>query len=351
MSDQRIVDFLIVGQGLVGTVLAHELIRRKKTILIIDQFNPTSASRTAAGLFNPFVFKWITKSWIADTLLPLLLETYGDIEATINKSVLHQNGIVRVITSLKEADRWERKISRADYAAHIGDELTNLPDPALRSHFGHIHIKTAGWLDISSMIDNYRERLLKNDQLIDDTFNHDALDPESETYKNVKFSHIVFCEGAGADQNPYFNHLAFKHTKGEVLDISVPEIELQHCLNYGQFIVPRKNGVFRTGTTYDWKELNSSPSEEGKEKILRNHREFFGGQPKVLDHKAGIRPTAADRRPFVGRHPQHPSLSILNATGSKGVMLAPWCVQQLVEHLINGEPLHPEIDVNRIVKT
>src|SRR6056297_1929821 len=99
MPDTRRVNFLIVGQGLAGATLAHELIQRKKSVLVIDQFHPSSASRVAAGLFNPFVFKWITKSWKAGELIPQLLKTYGDFELLLQKPLLHQNGIVRVISS------------------------------------------------------------------------------------------------------------------------------------------------------------------------------------------------------------------------------------------------------------
>lgn len=339
--------FLIVGQGLVGTVVAFELECRGIKALVLDDHHRHSASKVAAGLFNPFVFKWITKSWNIDVLMPVLLETYRGMEQQLGLKFLHQNGIVRVISSEKELERWKKKRHRPDYAVHIADDDESIQQQGLDRGLGNIHIQSAGWLDIAAMITAYRKHLIREDRLINTPLDHQSIKPGSPcTYRDVEADNIIFCEGAGVDHNPFFNHLAFRHTKGEVLDIEA-DIRLETCLNYGQFLVPHGGNQFRTGTTYNWEELNDEPTEEGLEKILRNHREFFGSHPLVKDHKAGVRPTAADRRPFVGSHPEHPNLSILNGTGSKGVLLAPWCARQLINHILNDAPLHPEIDLNR----
>lgn len=342
------VDFLIVGQGLVGTVLAYELERRGCNVLVMDQSRPHSASKVAAGLFNPFVFKWITKSWNADELLPVLLETYRAIEELTGAEFLHQTGIIRVIASQKEADSWAKKRKRPDFAAHIDEQASTALDQRFDKGWGAVAIKSAGWLDIPRMTAAFRDYLAQEGRIRSETFDHSQLEHGDPCrYGDITCRQVVFCEGAGVDQNPWFKHLHYRHTKGEVLDIEATDIALDACLNYGQFIVPRGNGVFRTGTTYNWKELDDVPTPEAEEKILRNHEAFFGKRPSIQAHRAGIRPTSADRRPFAGCHPDYPKLAILNATGSKGVLLAPWSARQLAEHLLNNKALHPEIDLRR----
>lgn len=344
----RRVEFLIVGQGLTGTVLAHKLLQAGKSVLVIDQFRPDSASRVSAGLFNPFVFKWITKSWNIDELLPELLATYRDIEQKTGGIFLYQNGIVRVITTGIEADRWTKKSFREDFAAHLGEEIDDIPGATSQSIFGNVHIRTAGWLNVSDMLDAYRDHLRAKYLLLETEFQHSELQPGNPgKYGDIEFDQLIFCEGQGVDHNPYFNHLKFKHTKGEVLDIRDDTLRIPYCLNYGQFVVPRGEGIFRTGTTYNWKELDAQPTEAGRENIARNHRGYFGKEPEVVNHQAGVRPTSADRRPFVGRHPNFPSLAIFNATGAKGVLLAPWCAEQLVQHLLFDKAIHPELAVDR----
>src|SRR5690606_26503052 len=71
---------LIIGQGLAGTVLCHELEQRGIQAVVVDNSHHRSASKVAAGLFNPFVFKWTTKSWNIDAVLPVMQQTYTQLE-------------------------------------------------------------------------------------------------------------------------------------------------------------------------------------------------------------------------------------------------------------------------------
>ena len=49
-------DYLIVGQGLAGSCMALQLLKRGKKILVIDQPHTNSSSMVAAGMFNPGTF-------------------------------------------------------------------------------------------------------------------------------------------------------------------------------------------------------------------------------------------------------------------------------------------------------
>ena len=46
------VDYLIIGQGLAGSLLAWELIQRRCSVVVVDNGNE-NASQIAAGLINP----------------------------------------------------------------------------------------------------------------------------------------------------------------------------------------------------------------------------------------------------------------------------------------------------------
>ncbi|MCD8528664.1 MAG: hypothetical protein LRY27_01495 [Chitinophagales bacterium] len=73
-------DYLIVGQGLAGSMLAFELLKQKKTVFIIDQGSGINASRQAIGLINPITGKRFVKSWKTDQLLPFLKNYYTNLE-------------------------------------------------------------------------------------------------------------------------------------------------------------------------------------------------------------------------------------------------------------------------------
>lgn len=64
-------DYLIVGQGIAGTLLTHFLLKKNKKFLVADLYNPNSASSVAAGLFNPVTGRRLVKTWKADSIFLL----------------------------------------------------------------------------------------------------------------------------------------------------------------------------------------------------------------------------------------------------------------------------------------
>ena len=68
------VDYIIVGQGLAGTLLAHDLIEQGHTLVVIDKDLKASASKVAAGLFNPVSMKRCIPTWNASIFLPFFLK-------------------------------------------------------------------------------------------------------------------------------------------------------------------------------------------------------------------------------------------------------------------------------------
>ena len=77
---KRQVDFIIVGQGLAGTLLAHDLLEKGHSVYIIDKPLIASASKVAAGLINPVGMKRCIPSWQADVFLPFAFKRYQSLE-------------------------------------------------------------------------------------------------------------------------------------------------------------------------------------------------------------------------------------------------------------------------------
>ena len=62
------VDFIIVGQGIAGTVLADHLMAVGKNVLVFDEPSLSNSSRVAGGLYNPITGRKMVKTWLADEL-------------------------------------------------------------------------------------------------------------------------------------------------------------------------------------------------------------------------------------------------------------------------------------------
>ena len=64
------VDVIVVGQGIAGTLLAHDLIDARQSVAIIDVNLKASATRVAAGLINPLGMKRCILSYNAHQYFP-----------------------------------------------------------------------------------------------------------------------------------------------------------------------------------------------------------------------------------------------------------------------------------------
>ena len=76
--------YIIIGQGLAGTILAHHFLEAKIPFEIWDSpethFN---SSQAAGGIFNPVTGRKLEQTWLADELFNYLFEFYPRIEATL----------------------------------------------------------------------------------------------------------------------------------------------------------------------------------------------------------------------------------------------------------------------------
>mgnify|MGYP000091249533 CR=1 FL=1 len=84
------VDFLIVGQGLAGTILSFFIEKSGKSFIVIDEMPEISSSKVAAGIFNPITGRRNVKTWMADELFPFAEKTYTEIEKLLGEYIYHK---------------------------------------------------------------------------------------------------------------------------------------------------------------------------------------------------------------------------------------------------------------------
>ncbi|VAV84569.1 FAD-dependent cmnm(5)s(2)U34 oxidoreductase, partial [hydrothermal vent metagenome] len=191
-------------------------------------------------------------------------------------------------------------------------------------------------------------RLENKEVLIKETFDYDSLQIEKNIiYKVIKAKHIVFAEGFGLQQNPFFKYLPLKPTKGELLTIYAPNLKIDYILKSSVFIMPLGDDLYLVGATYEWEDLSNTTTKKAKEELLSKLKTVLQCEFKVIDQVAGIRPTVKDRRPLVGQHPEYNNVFVLNGLGTRGVMIAPYVALQLYNFIEKGLSLNTEIDIKR----
>ena len=343
------VDYIIVGCGLAGIHFCEQLLANNKTFVVLDNKSQHS-SVVAGGLYNPVVLKRFTSVWKNKEQLELALPIYKKLEKNLNVTLDYKTPVLRRFTSIEEQNDWFTASDKPELSEYLSTELIKNNNQAIDANFGFGKVLETGRIDTKLLIESYKMQLLERNQLMEETFNYEALiKKDTIQYKDIIAKHIVFAEGFGVKKNPFFNHLPLKEVKGELLTIHAPDLKMDYVLKSSVFLIPLGKDLYRVGATYDWKDKTNNITAEAKEALLKKLKTFLKCDFKVVSQVAGIRPTVTDRRPLVGQHETHKNIYVLNGLGTRGVMIAPYVAKQLFSLIEKNVPLENEIDIARFI--
>ena len=340
------IDFLIIGQGLAGSLLAWQLIQQGYKIIIIDN-GLENASQIAAGLINSMTGMRLVKSAEVDKLLPVAKQRYAELAEFFQQAFYIEKPMLRIFNSDKELINCQKRLNNPDYREYLGDIHARIAP--LNTPFGYVTQQQTGYLLTRPLL-----RCLKDFFIANGCYQQVAFDvadiqfQPTLRWQAIVAKRIIFCEGYHAIHNPYFAWLPFQAVKGEILTVAHNHHLPDAILNYGQWLIPLNPYQVRIGATFDWENLNNQPTELGKNMLL-------GGVKRVLDdfkydvlqHHANVRPCTLDKQPFIGFHPQYPQLGVFNGFGSKGSLQIPRYAQQFAHVLTGNAVLPPFVNIQR----
>jgi glycine/D-amino acid oxidase-like deaminating enzyme len=343
------LDYLIVGQGLAGTILDFSFRKNGLHGVVIDNGHKNAASKVGAGVINPLTGRKYVKSWKIDDLLPRAREIYSQLSKLIGVPIYNDRNILRALYSIQEENEWEVKTlleetkhfrAEADISEYI--DLVNASDS-----YGEL---TGGMqVHLPVLINVYRKFLEKYKFIVQNEFDYNKLqiDDEQVSYNGLVADQVFFAEGYKVRSNPFFSHLAHEPSKGEALIIKVGDYAPSRILKQKLSFVPFGDGVFWVGAGYQWDFEDEKPSAMEKERLIAILDKNLKVPYKIIDHIAAIRPTVLDRRPFIGHHYEYKNVYIFNGFGTKGASLVPYWAEHLMRHICFKEPISLEVSLER----
>lgn len=341
-------DYIIIGLGLAGLAFARELEANNKSYVVFEDNSQTS-SGVAGGMYNPVILKRFTPVWEADKQLGKAIPFYKSIENKFNQKYDYPLTISRILQSVAEQNNWFAACDNPQLSKYMIPKISSEKIKGIKADFGFGKLQHTGRIEVKKLLDDYRLYLKNKQQLIEERFEYQLLNNDGNKlkYKHIIANKVVFCEGFGLKKNPFFNQLPLKGTKGELLIIHAPKIQLEDLLKSSVFLLPLGNSYYKVGATFNWEDKTNTPTNEAKHQLTQKLETFFKIPYDITEHTAGIRPTVIDRRPLLGTHSELKNIAVFNGLGTRGVMMAPLLAKELYQHLENNLPLRKEIDIKR----
>ena len=129
-------DYIIVGQGIAGSVLAATLMMEGKSVIVIDNRHSEASSCVAGGGVNPITGQRFVKSWKSEELQAEMRKTYAAIWALADPnsglfsdncdkkkgSFYTEKPILRVLHAAQQHNDWQARSAWESWQGYIGSQ-------------------------------------------------------------------------------------------------------------------------------------------------------------------------------------------------------------------------------------
>jgi len=337
----------IAGVGLVGRVLALNLLRLGHTLTLFDvdtAYGEEAAGMTAAGMLAVFAELETAESAIFEhgkrsiTLWPDLLEQVDILDAyqqegsIITAHPQDYNELDHFIDALKSKVSEASKIKLLDRR-----ELTQL-EPDLEQHAKAFFIPQEGQVDAQRFMKASSDYLLNH---ADVTWHQETkVDDVSSGCITVAddshhFDWVFDARGLGANRQVE----GLRGVRGEVFWLDAPEVNITRPTRmlhprYKIYIVPRANNIYVIGATEIESEDKSPMSVRSSLELLSAVYSMHSGfaEARIVKMLTNCRPTLKDNLPKII---QEDKLTRINGLYRHGYLLAPAVVEEALKQGIN----------------
>lgn len=376
LKSNSMLDYLIVGGGIAGSMLAFEFLKRGKKIALLDDNMASAACLVAAGVINPITGKRLVKSWRSDKAHSFAKKSYSELEKKLGSNFFYERSILQLCKSEEECLLWGGRLDDPEYAEFVDKKFPPKTFENLNDSCGSFLVGRSAWVEPRGAMEAFSSALKKAGVLFCEKFDYCSLTKGDAnlSYKNFKFKKIIFCEGWKVLENPFFNWLPYRPAKGEIITLKTNLPLGENIVHRGNWIMKASENSFRMGSTWDRENLNSSPTDEARLELLKAVPSMFFSSQKQFKFssfdscgfplgisngdvffeiefsEAGVRPCTSTTRPLLGAHPEDSRILSFNGFGSKGFALSPYFAKHFADYLDEISPLDAEADLRRHVK-
>ncbi|WP_215535529.1 NAD(P)/FAD-dependent oxidoreductase [Borreliella bavariensis] len=344
-------EFAVIGGGIAGSTVTYELLKRNKKVILFDD-EDTKATIIAGGLINPIMGRKMNIAWKESHIFEFAKNYYQEIEKTIKSNFFIEKNIFRPFTTENQknelVDKLENDKNIKNFILKIKDgKIYNFSNDSN----GGMIIKGAR-INTKIYIKNIKKYLIKKKSYIKKNIDENKIKLGESFFKieDFKFEKLIFAKGYKEKLKGFFSYLPFEPAKGEIIILECKKLNFKEVYNRHVSLIHLKDNKFYLGGTYEWNTWNTLTNEWAKLELLKKFQKITNLKCKVIDQKAHIRPSTLDREPFLGEHPKHKNIFILNGFGTRGISMAPYLSNLLVNNIEKIDKIPNHYNIKRYAK-
>ncbi|MCA6068583.1 FAD-dependent oxidoreductase [Chryseobacterium sp. RG1] len=341
------VDYIIVGDGYAGVFFAHQLIKNNKSFVMFSE-GEKSASQVSAGIINPVVLKKFTTFWKAQEQIDFLKDSLKEIEAYTGNNYLIDAPIHRIFHDENEQKLWLKKSENIELQDFLDENFDHIE--VVKNDFNTGKVNQSARLNVKGFFMGVFDFLENRGQLIKEKFEYSKINTADSVYKEFNFKNIIFCEGMGVKENPFFSDITVNANKGHHIKVKLSKsLDQNITIKKKHFLFPLDNDLYFYGGTYDRDQLHHHIDDSAVEQLTNGLAEFYPYDFEIQEVNFGFRPTVKDRRPIIGKHSDHSSMYVFNGLGARGILNGCYFSKVLYDCIENDSQLPEEVDMKRFI--
>lgn len=333
----------IAGVGLVGRVLALNLLNKGHTLTLFDKdlaYGEEAAGMTAAGMLAMFaeletaesvIFEHGTRSTF---LWKALLEQVGVFDAYQQEGSIitahpQDYGELEHFISTLQA-----KVEEAKDIVFLNQETLSKLEPDLSQHHKAFFIPQEGQVDAQRFMKASSDYLLAHQNVVwnQETEVSDIAEGTCYTQTGAKsFDWVFDTRGLGAKESMK----DLRGVRGEVIWLDAPEVRISRPTRilhprYKIYIVPRKNNRYVIGATEIESDDRTAVSVRSSLELLSAVYSVHSGfsEARIVKMLTNCRPTLRDNLPHIR---QEKRCTRINGLYRHGYLLAPAIVEKALK--------------------
>jgi glycine oxidase len=353
-------DFLIIGGGINGLLLARELSQAGAEVTLVEKGQCCrEASWAGGGIVSP-LYPWrydkavtALASWAQD-FYPRLCAELAD--ATGIDPQWQQCGLLML--QAEDADTalaWAARHGREMQA--VTSDFIHTAEPELSAGFtnglwmpaiANVRNPRLGQALVTSLAADPRVSMREQCQVAGLTRRQgrvvEVTALEAGRRINLQADEVVICAGAWSAELAAFAgfKLPVEPVKGQML-LYKPTRRLVNAivLTAGRYVIPRVDGHLLVGSTLEYTGFDKSLTEGGRQTLQAAAISLLPALAALspVGHWAGLRPGAPGGIPCIGRVPGFDNLHVNAGQFRNGLVLAPASARLMADLLLGRRPL------------